>query len=180
MFSSPRTHGPHAAATPPLSPWLCASLASSAFVVPIAMSASSSPALIHPRTFAWYASLRQLWFKSLNALIPVAWLGIESGLAYAAYQLLRAPPQPARYRALALLAGNIMAIGGWSRLFFGRKDLGASTVAAAAMVGTGAALVQQARKVDGSAARATVPFVAWVGFATVLTAAIWHLNRGRR
>ena len=63
-------------------------------------------------------------------------------------------------------------IGAWSRLFFGRRNLPASTVAALGMVATGAAFVQQAGQVDAPAASAGVPFVTWVGFATVLTAAL--------
>ena len=42
---------------------------------------------------------------------------------------------------------------------------------------TGAGYVQSAKKVDRTAALAGVPFVAWVAFATVLTAAIWRRNR---
>ena len=70
-------------------------------------------------------------------------------------------------------------IGAWSRLFFGRRDLGASTAAAVTMVATGVAYVNEAKRVDKPAARAGVPFVAWVAFATVLTASIWRLNARR-
>ena len=164
----------------PVSRWLAASLAASAFVVPFAMSASSVPAPIHPITFAWYLSLGQPWFKPPDALVPLAWTCIEAGLAVAAYRLLRTPPSSARSRALALLAWNIVAIGGWSRLFFGRRNIGGSVVAAAGMVATGAAFVQQAGAVEPASARAGVTFVAWVGFATLLTAAIWRLNGARR
>jgi tryptophan-rich sensory protein len=125
----------------------------------------------------WYKLLRQPAFKPPDAVIPLAWSGIESALAFAAYRLLRGPSAPARDKSLAWLALNILSIGAWSRLFFGRRKLTASTLAAAAMVGTGAAYVAEARKTDSAAAAAGVPFVAWVGFATVLTAAIWRRNR---
>ena len=95
----------------------------------------------------------------------------------AAYRLLRKPSTPQRTASLALLAGNVAAIGGWSRLFFGGRNLPASTLAAAAMVGTGAAYVAEARKTDHVAAAAGIPLTAWVAFATVLTAAIWQKNR---
>lgn len=156
---------------------LAALLASSAFVVPLALSASTSPTLNHPRTFFWYRWLRKPGYKPPDAAIPVAWAAIESALAYAGYRLLRTPSFPARNRSLAWLGLNVLAIGAWSRLFFGGRNLPASTVAAAAMVCTGAAYVQQARRVDRQAALAGVPFVAWVAFATVLTGAIWLRNR---
>jgi len=101
---------------------------------------------------------------------------IQSALAGAGYRLLRQRASPARNRSLALLGWNVLTIGAWSRLFFGEKQLGLSTAAAAAMVGAGAAYVNEARKVDRTAAIAGVPFVAWVAFATVLTVAIWRRN----
>lgn len=160
-----------------VSPALAAAIASSTFVVPYALSASTSPAPNHPRAFLWYRSLRKPGFKPPDVAIPIAWTGIEAALAYGGYRLMRKPSSPARNQALAWLAANVIAIGAWSRLFFGGRNLPASTVAAAAMVGTGAAYVAQAKKVDRPAALAGAPFVAWVAFATVLTAAIWRRNR---
>jgi benzodiazapine receptor len=70
-------------------------------------------------------------------------------------------------------------IGGWSHLFFGRRNLAQSTVAAAALTATSIAYVGETRKVDKLAARAALPLVGWVAFATVLTASIWALNSKR-
>lgn len=159
------------------SPAVAALLASSAFIVPLALSASSSPTPNHPRTFLWYRRLRKPDFKPPDAAIPIAWTAIESALAFAGYRLLRRRASPARNRSLGWLGANVFAIGGWSRLFFGARNLPASTVAAAAMVGSGAAYVATAHPVDRKAALAGVPFVAWVAFATVLTGAIWRRNR---
>ena len=153
------------------------SLASLAYVVPFVMSYSTTPTPNHPQIMTWYQSLRQPKFKPPDVAIPIAWTLIETGLAVAAYRLLRKPPSTHRTASLALLSGNVVAIGGWSRLFFGRQNLPASTVAAAAMVATGAAYVSAARPADPAAAAAGTPFVAWVAFATVLTAAIWRRNR---
>ncbi|WP_367279962.1 tryptophan-rich sensory protein [Hydrogenophaga sp.] len=75
------------------------------------------------------------------------------------------------------ICGATSLIGGWSGIFFGRRNLPASTVLAAAMVGTGATYVAKARKVDLPAASSGVALVGWVAFATVLTAALWRRNR---
>lgn len=160
-----------------VSPMPAALLASSAFLVPLALSASTSPTPNHPRTFLWYRFLRKPGIKPPDAAIPVAWTLIESSLAYAGYRLLRTRPSASRNRALGWLGINILAIGGWSRLFFGGRNLPVSTTAAVSMIGGGAAYVAEARKVDRKAAIAGVPFVAWVAFAAVLTGAIWRLNR---
>jgi tryptophan-rich sensory protein len=147
--------------------------------VPLALSASTSPSPNHPRVMAWYLTLRMPRFKPPIWVIPLVWFGIEGALATAAYRLLRSAPTAPRGRALSLLSWNVFMIGGWSRLFFKRGRLGMSTVAAAAMVATGVEYVRQANRADPVAARAGIPFVAWVSFATVLTATIWSLNRRR-
>lgn len=125
----------------------------------------------------WYRVLKKPAFQPPDPVIPLAWGLIDSALAFSAYRLLRRPASAARTRAMGWWALNVGMIGGWSAIFFGRRNLRASTAAAAAMVGTGAAFVAQAREVDRPAAAAGVPFVAWVAFATVLTAALWRKNR---
>lgn len=152
-------------------------LALGAYAVPYALSRSTTPSPDHPRVLLWYKTLSQPAFKPPDIAIPLAWGGIQTGLAVAAYRLLRLPDSPDRNRSLGWLAGNVVAIGGWSSLFFGGRNLPASTVAAAAMIGTSAAYVAQARRSDGVAAATGVPLTLWVGFATVLTAAIWRRNR---
>jgi tryptophan-rich sensory protein len=165
---------------PTLSAPAAAAIASCAFTVPLAMSASSSPSPNHPRTMAWYESLREPGFKPPDWVFPVAWAAIEGGLATAAYRLLRSAPSAQRAKALALLGWNVFMIGGWSRLFFKRRNLAVSTVAAATMVVSGAAFVHAAKPVDRTASRAGLPLVGWLAFATVLTATIWSLNSRRR
>lgn len=156
---------------------LAAAVASAAYLIPYAMSRSTTPSPDHPRIFVWYRWLKKPSFKPPDIAIPAAWLLIESGLAYAGYRLMRGRPSRGRNRALALLAGNVLGIGGWNVVFFGRRELPVATVAAAALAVTSAVYVNETRKVDRRAAVASVPLVGWVVFATVLTAAIWKKNR---
>lgn len=154
-----------------------AALASAVFIVPLALSWSTSPAPQHPRVLLWYTLLSKPDYKPSDWAIPVTWGVIETAMAVAAYRLIRQPQSAARNKALALLALNTVSIGGWSRVFFGSRSLPVSTVAAAAMIGSGAAYIEQARKVDKQSALAGIPFVAWVAFATLLTAELWRRNR---
>ncbi|RYY52060.1 MAG: tryptophan-rich sensory protein, partial [Comamonadaceae bacterium] len=156
---------------------VAAAVASTAFLVPYALSRSTSPTPDHPRVLLWYAALRKPFFKPPDVAVPLAWTAIESGLAVAAYRLLRGPPSRARASALGWLAANVVGIGAWSRLFFGRRNLPASTVAAGALCAAGAVYTVRAREVDGVAGAAGIPLTAWVAFATVLTAALWRRNR---
>jgi len=98
-------------------------------------------------------------------------------LAVGAYRLARQPSTPQRNRALGLFAVNVAMIAGWSRLFFGRHDLGAAALGSAAIAATATAYVVAARPVDRPAAATGVPLVAWVAFATVLSTAVWRMNR---
>lgn len=161
----------------PLSKPAAFALSTAALIVPTLMSRSTSPSPDHPRIMLWYKALRKPSWKPADVVIPLAWVGIESALAASGYRLLRSPAGPQRNAALALLAGNVLGIGAWSRLFFGQRNLPVSTAASAALLAGGIAYVATARKVDTVAAAAGVPLVAWVGFATVLTAAIWRRNR---
>ena len=163
-----------------VSPLTSAVIASGVFVLPLALSASSSPSPNHPRILFWYWSLRKPAFKPKDWVIPLTWFGIEGALATAAYRLLQSGSSVGRTRALSWLAWNVTLIGGWSRLFFKRRALGVSTVAAASMIVSGAEYIRQAKRVDPIAARAGIPFLAWVSFATVLTGTIWAMNRKKR
>jgi len=156
-------------------PASAAAVAASALLWPALAGQRWGPQRLLPGV--WYWLLRKPRFQPPNIAMPVAWTLIDSGLTVAAYRLLRKPASGPRNRALGLLALNVALIGGWSAIFFGRRDLPGSTALAAAMVGTGAAYVHQARQVDTPAAAAGLPFVAWVAFATVLTAALWQKNR---
>lgn len=176
-------------ATPTMFPHAAAKAQGDGSLPPAGAAAVAATALVWPAIAGrrwgpqklasgiWYRVLRKPAFKPPDPVIPVAWGLIDTALAVGAYRLLRRPSGPARNRALGLWALNVGMIGGWSALFFGRRNLPASTLAAAAMVGTGAAYVAQAKAVDRPAAAAGVPFVAWLGFATVLTAALWRKNR---
>ncbi|MAW99739.1 MAG: tryptophan-rich sensory protein [Sphingomonas sp.] len=139
-----------------------------------------SPTPEQPDIQNWYRSLDKPGFTPPDAAFGVAWTAIQIGLASGAYRLLRTPGGPGRDRALALWAVNEAAIAGWSAIFFRARLPGAGALASAAMLGSGAAYVRSAAKVDRPAAAAGAPLVAWLGFATVLASEIWRRNRGAR
>lgn len=153
-----------------------AALAASALVAPAVAAALDGPSR-HWSTKVWYALLRKPSFHPPKAVFPIAWTAIDGALALGAYRLARQPATAQRDRALGLFAANVALISGWSRLFFGRRRLGAAAVGSAAIAATATAYVAAARPVDKPAAASGVPLVAWVTFATVLGTAIWKMNR---
>jgi benzodiazapine receptor len=160
-----------------VTPIVAATIASTAYLIPYWMNRSTSPTPNHPAIFAWYRGLRKPAFNPPDVVFPLAWLAIESTLACSGYRLMRRASTPARNLSLGLLAGNVLGIGAWGRLFFGTRNLPMSTVAAVALGGSAAAYVVKSAKVDRPAAALGVPLGAWVACATLLTASIWRKNR---
>jgi tryptophan-rich sensory protein len=136
----------------------------------------NAPDPSHPGIRRWYRRLDKPGFTPPDAAFGAVWPVLETGLAFGGYRLLRRPSGPARNAAVGLWLVNTAMVGGWTELFFRRKRLGASAAASGAMVATSAAYVATAAKVDRSTAIAATPFVAWLGFATLLAERIWRDN----
>ena len=128
----------------------------------------NAPDPSHPGIRRWYRRLDKPDYTPPDAAFGLVWPALETGLAVGGYRLLRRPSGAARNAAVGLWLANSAMIGGWTELFFRRKDLKASAAASGAMVASGAALVATATKVDRPAAALALPFVAWLGFATLL------------
>jgi tryptophan-rich sensory protein len=102
----------------------------------------------------------------LFALLGVAaWLVWREGLDDRRVQL-----------ALGLFAAQYVLQVAWSGVFFGlRSPYGGLVVIAVLLLGIVATMVAFAW-VDRRAALLLVPYLAWVGFATVLNYELWRLN----
>lgn len=157
--------------------WQAATLVGAPLAASAVLGALHPPTPADPETFRWYQSLHKPSWTPPGAVIGAVWTTIEAGLAYGGYRLLRQPANGRRDVAFGIWAVSVTAIGGWSELFFGGKKLGLSALAAAGMVATGAAFIAVASKVDRKAAATGLPFVAWLGFATVLATEVWRRNR---
>ncbi len=140
----------------------------------------NAPDPSHPNTRRWYKRLDKPGFTPPDAVFGAVWPVLETGLAVGGYRLMRAPADPRRNAAVGLWLLNTAMVGGWTELFFRKRALETSAIAAGGMVVTGAAYVATAAKVDRPAAGLGVPFVAWLGFATVLATRISQRNDTRR
>ena len=140
----------------------------------------NTPDPLHPRIRRWYKRLDKPGFTPPDPVFGAVWPVLESGLAFGGYRLLRHPSSAPRNTAIGLWLVTTAMVGGWTQLFFGEKRLGASAIASGAMTATGAAYVAAAARVDRPAAAAAVPFVAWLGFASLLAEQVWQRNTSRR
>ena len=136
----------------------------------------NAPGKDHPRIRRWYKRLDKPDFTPPDAAFGAVWPVLETGLAIGGYRLLRRPATGERNAAVGFWLLNTAMIGGWTELFFRKHALGASTIASGAMIATGTGYAVAAAKVDRPAAALAVPFVGWLGFATVLAQQVWRRN----
>ena len=125
---------------------------------------------------SWYQQLRKPPFNPPNWVFAPVWTTLYIAMAVAAWRVWRERGVQGARSALALFALQLALNLGWSVLFFGFRQIGAALVEILLLLGVIAATALAFRRVDGIAALLLVPYAAWVAFATLLNAALWHLN----
>lgn len=130
-----------------------------------------------PNLAPWYAGLVKPWFNPPNWLFGPVWSVLYALMAFALWRILRLPSSSARHMALGLFFSQLALNVAWSWLFFAAHSplLGLLNVIPQFLVIV-AAIVAFAR-LDRVAAACLVPLAAWVGYASMLNAAVWWLNR---
>ncbi|MEG8054052.1 TspO/MBR family protein [Sphingomonas aerolata] len=175
-------HHPVALPVPPLAPSPALSRTAAALIVLSVLGVSAAigrrnaPDPSHPRTRRWYKRLDKPSYTPPDAVFGAVWPVLETGLAVGGYRLLRQPSGPRRTSAVGLWLLNTAMVGGWTEIFFRKRALRSGAVVAGSMVATGGAYVAAAAKVDRPAALLGVPFVGWLGFATLLATRISARN----
>jgi len=131
----------------------------------------------YPNLAPWYAGLVKPSFNPPNWVFGPVWTGLYALMAFAAWRILRRPPSPARRWALTWFFVQLALNTAWSWMFFGahRPLLGLVNIIPqfAVIVATIAAFA----RLDRVAGCCLVPLAAWVGYASVLNAAVYWLNR---
>ena len=127
---------------------------------------------------------RGLWYRALSkprgqpparAFAPI-WTGLYGLMSVSAYRVFKTPPSPARSRALKLWWTQLALNGGWSPLFFGARRPRLAMVDLVGLAGSVAGYTRAARQVDRPAAWLMTPYLAWLGYAAYLNAAIIRRN----
>jgi tryptophan-rich sensory protein len=122
---------------------------------------------------AQYADLRQPAFAPPSWLFGPVWTVLYVMIAVAGWLLWRAAGW---CPALAWWVVQLVLNLAWTPLFFAADLLGWALVEVVALLIAVASTVALAWRPSRRAAWLLVPYLAWVGFATALTAAFWHLN----
>ena len=134
-----------------------------------------------PAESSWYASLKKPRFQPPRQVFPIVWPLLYADIAAVSASTVdhfhdRQQPEKARAYT-ASLAANLVLNASWTWLFFTRRQLGASAVAAAVLAASSADLTRRAIEARGARGALLTPYPLWCGFATLLSSRIWWLNR---
>src|SRR5215210_742111 len=158
-------------------PGSLAKSAAAVFVTAATGSLASRPAV----ESNWYAKLRKPSFQPPRQAFPIVWPILYADIAAVSASTMdqfedqRQPEKAGAYRKA--LAGNLLLNGSWSWLFFNRRMLGTSAVAAAALTASSADLARRAAELKPIRGVMLTPYPLWCAFATALSTRIWMLNR---
>lgn len=132
----------------------------------------NAPAPDNAQVHADYQALEK---PAQARLFAIVWPPLFMALTLSGLRIWNAPQSPARTQALTLW-GTVQALNAtWMAL--GPRRLGGQLAAAVASLGTSAAYIWRARRVDPAAAQMVTPYLGWIGFANVLTEELWRKNR---
>jgi tryptophan-rich sensory protein len=133
-----------------------------------------------PAESAWFARLKKPSFQPPRQAFPIVWPILYADIAVVSASTLDHLGDQDREQArtyCALLAANLALNAGWTWLFFTRRQLRMSALAAAALTASSADLSRRAIAARGPSGAALVLYPAWCAFATLLSTRIWQLNR---
>lgn len=124
----------------------------------------------------WYAALAKPSFNPPDWLFGPVWTTLYLMMAVAAWRVWRARGRVDARAALGLWALQLALNLVWSFVFFGARMIGAALVEIVVLLVAILATLALFWRIDRVAGALLVPYAAWVGFATLLTAALWRLN----
>jgi len=159
-----------------LSPLTAAGIVAAVLGASAIVGRRNTPNRSHPGARLWYKRLDKPNYTPPDPAFGAVWPTLEAGLAVGGYRLLRRSPSRPRNVAIALWLVNTGMVSGWTQLFFRRHALGASALASGAMLAGSMAYVAATSRVDRVAQATAIPFVAWLGFATLLAERVWRRN----
>jgi translocator protein len=126
----------------------------------------------------WYASLAKPAWNPPNAIFGPVWTVLYALMGIAAWLVWRRAGLRGASVALALFVGQLVLNALWSYLFFGRQQPGVAFVEIVVMWILILVVTVLFWRHDATAGALLIPYLAWVGFASVLNFTLWRLNAG--
>jgi tryptophan-rich sensory protein len=124
----------------------------------------------------WYAGLAKPSFNPPNWLFGPVWSALYLMVAVTGWRVWRRRGHAGTRIALAAWGLQLALNLGWSFLFFGAQMIGAALVEIVLLLVAILVTAVLSWRIDRVAGWLLVPYAVWVGFATLLNAALWRLN----
>jgi translocator protein len=126
----------------------------------------------------WYPTLLKPSFTPPNLAFPIAWTLLYTLMAFAFWRILRAKPElaPAQRSATIWFVRQILLNIAWSYAFFYMRAPVFGLIVVGFLFLSIAGMIRAFYRVDRLAAYTQIPYLCWVGFASVLNGTIVVLN----
>jgi tryptophan-rich sensory protein len=147
-----------------------------AFIAAVALVAFTAGRF---RPGAWYDALARPTWTPPDWLFAPVWSVLYLAMAVAGWLVWRALPGSRLHVAVFVWVAQLLLNASWSWIFFGLHQPGPALLDILLLLALIVWFISAASRVSSAAAWLFVPYLLWVGFATALNAAIWHLNRTR-
>lgn len=157
-----------------------------AVAIPLAVGAVGG-AVTAPAIEGWYDGLARPDFAPPSGVFAPTWTALYVLMGVASWRVWQRRREGIERgdRRLARLAGAALVVyavqlalnGAWPLLFFGLRSPAAGLLDLAALFPLVLVTAWLFYRVSRWAGLLLAPYAAWTGFATVLNAAFWHLNR---
>lgn len=125
----------------------------------------------------WYATLEKPSWNPPNWIFGPVWTTLYVAMAVAAWLVWRRKDVASVSMPLAIFGLQLVLNVAWSGLFFAMRSPGLALIDVMLLWIAILATIATFARVSRPAAILLVPYLAWVSFATLLNATIWHLNR---
>lgn len=125
----------------------------------------------------WYTDLQKPVYFPTKKLIAPVWTILYILMGIALYLIWDQNPSPQRSIALTLFFIQLALNFFWSFLFFNFHLMGIALLDILLLVIFIILCINSFSKMNEIAAWLFVPYLAWVGFASLLNFSIWRLNR---
>jgi tryptophan-rich sensory protein len=124
----------------------------------------------------WYATLDKPSFNPPNWLFAPVWTAIYFMIAFSGWRVWLKTGLANAKGPFGLYAAQLALNLAWSFLFFGAESPALALIDIVILLVVIIANMIAFWRIDRLAGMLLVPYAAWVGFATILNAAVWQLN----
>ncbi len=129
-----------------------------------------------PEIPGWYRTLAKPSFNPPGWIFGPVWTTLYLLMAVAAWLVFNASASSARTLGLFLFIFQLVLNLAWSWIFFRKHAIGAAAIEVAILWLSIGATTIVFSQVSATSAWLIAPYWAWVTFASILNASIWHLN----